>query len=168
MQERCWYGLLCATITKRRNVAATREVDGNQIGCAQAGIILLKRPSQPPSLNPHDRIGLRVEVLPPSERLDGNRVAFDASPLPTQCRLDDEPKKSGKLRRHPEHIARDNPRERGVDLRPRWIIAKLVFRVDGFRGPLFCCGLRSDAPNLQLCHSNASSIPSVTSTHELK
>src|SRR5438128_3425388 len=80
MQERCWYGLLCATITKRRNVAATREVDGNQIGCAQAGIILLKRPSQPPSLNPHDRIGLRVEVLPPSERLDGNRVAFDASP----------------------------------------------------------------------------------------
>ncbi len=53
----------------------------NFILCAAAGVIVLKGPPQPPRFNPHDRIGLRVEILPPSERLDGNRVALDASPL---------------------------------------------------------------------------------------
>src|SRR6266540_2419252 len=112
------YGLLFATITKDRNVASTRKVNGNQVRCAGASIIFLKRPSQPPCLNPHDGVLLGIEIFPPPEGLDGNRVAFEPGALAAQRRLDDKSKECAQLRRGPEEIAKHHPGERGGNLLP--------------------------------------------------
>ena len=68
---------------------AERQIDRDRIVLAAIVVVARKRAAQPHRLDPHDRIGLRIEIVGATERLDRDGVALDAVGRAAQRRVDD-------------------------------------------------------------------------------
>jgi hypothetical protein len=79
-------------------------------------IVEVERPPEPPGLDPHDRVGLRVEMRRPAEGLGGDRIALDLLGLARQGPLDDEGQEADELRRVAERLAPRDALQRGPNL----------------------------------------------------
>lgn len=96
-------GTLSAAALEDGHVSAARHVDDERIVAARAGIVARQRLPQPPGFDPHDGIGLRIEISAAAKRFDGNRIGLDPRAFACERLLDDESEKSGQ----PEGVAKN-------------------------------------------------------------
>src|SRR4029077_9483412 len=92
---------------------------------------MLDHPSQSSGFDSNDGVLLGIEISTPSEGLDGNRVALEASAFTAQRRFYDKSKESRQPWTSLEALAGHHPLERGADFRSGWIIAGFAFRNGG-------------------------------------
>jgi hypothetical protein len=84
---------------------------------AATGVVSLQCAPQPRRLDAHDRIDLRVEAGIAPERLDADRVAFEARGAAAERGYDDVTQERAELGRGAEAFARENAIERRLRLR---------------------------------------------------
>jgi hypothetical protein len=101
---------------ERRHIAAERQLDHQRVVAAAVRVIACERAAQPCRLDTHDRVGLRIEILRPPERLDRDGVALDAILRAAQPRLDDVAQERHELRRSAERLACRHMLQRGAYL----------------------------------------------------
>ena len=99
-----------------RHIASARQLDDDGIVLARTFVIAVQGPTQPPGFDPHDRIGLGIELFVAAERLDRDRVALDSIALAGERRFDDEAQKGGELRRGAKRRTDDDAGQRGSDV----------------------------------------------------
>ena len=103
------------SLLERGDIAPERNSDADRVVGALAGVVGLQRTAQAPGLDAHDRVGLRVEIVGPAERLRRDGVALDRRRLAGKRLLDDEGQEGDEPRRVPEGLARDDAREGGAE-----------------------------------------------------
>ncbi|MGO8975883.1 MAG: hypothetical protein ACLQNV_20450 [Steroidobacteraceae bacterium] len=111
---------------KYRNIAAKGYFNSDWAAGALAGEIARKRPPNPGRLDANNWISLRVETIATPESLNADRVALDVLGLAAERQLDDEAKKSDKLRRPAEGQTDNNTLHRGANLLRRGNVATIV------------------------------------------
>lgn len=123
-----------------RGIAADRHGHPHRIVLPLSGIVLGQGAAQAAGLDPHDRIGLRIEIRRATERLDGNGVALQLGAPAFDRPLDDEAQESGELRRGAEDIRRKDAGEASANRRDGLLIQPfVVLDTIAHRGPFSSC-----------------------------
>lgn len=117
--RRCRFG---AAAAKGRNVSSARQVHHQRVVAARPGIIAGQCAAQPPGLDAHDRVRLRIEVRAASERFDGDRIGLDPLGVARKRRLDHESEKA----RQAERVAESCTVQDAVELLPDFIFMRRV------------------------------------------
>jgi len=100
---------------KGRNIPPTRKIDDNSVLGTRGGVVALQGTPDSDGVNPHDCVGLRIEVRPAAESVNRNRIGLDTVASADKRGLDDECQKGRQHGRMRESGTHENVFERGAD-----------------------------------------------------